>query len=121
MKSKIDPRHVDRIELVKALFSASFDNPDVSPKIKAILKDLKAIDALITQAAPEWPISQINKVDLAVLRTAVYELKEKHTPHKVVIDEAVEIAKEYGSDNSGKFVNGVLGTIMESLYDRSDN
>lgn len=74
---------------------------------------MKKIDKIITKAAPAWPIDKINKIDLAILRFAVYELMEKVTPQKVVIDEAVEIAKEYGSESSSSFVNGVLGTIYE--------
>ncbi|OGV96406.1 transcription antitermination factor NusB [Microgenomates group bacterium RBG_16_45_19] len=116
MKSKGDPRHLDRVKLVKHLFSASFANPHLPQEIQPILKDLPQIDAYITAAAPEWPIHQINKIDLAVLRVAVWELITKTAPHKVIIDEAVEIAKEYGSENSAKFVNGVLGTIVDRLY-----
>ncbi len=70
------------------------------------------IDRMITKAAPEWPITKINKVDLAILRNAVGELSAGKTPLKVVADEAVELAKEYGSEASPGFVNGVLGTIL---------
>lgn len=115
MKSKIDPRHLDRLNLVKSLFATSFNNPAIDPAIVPLLDQLPEIDGYITAAAPEWPINQINKVDLAVLRVAIFELLAKDIPHKVVIDEAVEIAKEYGSENSGKFVNGVLGTVVEKI------
>ena len=76
----------------------------------------KAIEKLIVQNAPAWPISQIAPIDLATLRLAVWELlfNTKKEPYKVVVDEAVEIAKEYGSQSSPKFVNGVLGSIIKA-------
>jgi len=67
---------------------------------------------MISKAAPTWPVEKLNKVDLAILRLAIYELKiKKKTPPKVIIDEAVELAKKYGADNSSKFVNGALGSL----------
>ena len=71
---------------------------------------------MIAQNAPAWPIEQINPVDLATLRLAIYELlyKKKKEPYKVIIDEAVEIAKDYGTETSGSFINGVLGAIVKS-------
>jgi N utilization substance protein B len=81
--------------------------------VKAILKKKVKIDNLITEAAPAWPIDKLNKIDLAILRLAVYELEYEKTPPKVVIDEAVELAKEYGSESSSSFINGVLGTIYK--------
>ena len=74
-----------------------------------------AIDEKIAHVAPEWPLPKISKIDLAILRLAVTELVEKKEPPKVIIDEAVELAKQFGNDNSAKFVNGVLGTILKSL------
>lgn len=71
------------------------------------------IDAKIVEAAPSWPIDNLNKIDLAVLRLAIFELMDGKNPPKVIIDEAVELAKEFGSENSGSFVNGVLGTIFK--------
>lgn len=77
---------------------------------------LSVLDHKICSAAPEWPLSKVAKVDLAILRLATYELlTEKQTPPKVVIDEAVELAKEFGGDGSAPFVNGVLGTILGNL------
>ena len=68
----------------------------------------------ITKAAPEYPIAKINRVDLAILRLAVYELLvEKREPPKVIIDEAVELAKEYGGETSPAFVNGALGKLIK--------
>lgn len=115
MKTATDPRHQTRIKRVQALFSLTFQSDNPSELILEILPHLETIDATIATAAPEWPLSKINKLDLAVLRQAVYELKYSDTPAKVVVDEAIEIAKTYGSDNSGSFVNGVLGTIITTL------
>ena len=84
-----------------------------------VLKKVAQIDKIITKAAPEWPIQQINRIDLAILRLAVYELVvAKKEPPKVIIDEAVELAKAYGGQNSPKFVNGVLGTILKQQEDK---
>lgn len=73
------------------------------------------LDRIIEEAAPNWPITQMPGVDKAVLRIALYELlvdETEHTPVKAVINEAVELAKQFGSDNSSRFVNGVLGTVV---------
>lgn len=115
MKKKKDPRHQKRIEIMKYLFSQSFTSQSVPPKfIEGIIKDLKNIDSLIEKSAPAWPIDKLNKIDLAILRLAVYELKNSKTPPKVIIDEAVELAKEYGSESSSSFVNGVLGDLYKA-------
>lgn len=98
------------------LFAFSFDTQQVTADIQAIVTALPPIDERIRVAAPQWPIDKIAKIDLAVLRLAVFELTiEKKEPPKVVIDEAIELAKEYGNDHSSKFVNGVLGTILKSI------
>ncbi len=103
---------------MRAAFAYSF-SPETQDETKekdsnlvAIAKKLPKYDALIAEAAPEWPISQINKVDLAILRVSIHELLQNKTPEKVVIDEAVEIAKQYGAEKSPAFVNGVLATIL---------
>lgn len=83
--------------------------------VKAIFDQLGEIDALIQDAAPERPLEQINKVDLAILRISVFELLSQDTPPKVVIDEAIEIAKSYSTESAPKFVNGVLATIVKTL------
>jgi len=73
------------------------------------------LDGLIAQTAPEWPIEQIARIDLTILKIATYEiLYLTKIPPKVAIDEAVELAKSYGGENSGKFINGVLGTIYRN-------
>lgn len=83
--------------------------------LNTILMNQKKIDKLISQNAPAWPIDQIASVDLATLRLAIWELKFKSdpAPEKAIIDEAVEIAKEFGSKSSASFVNGVLGSIVK--------
>jgi len=122
MKTASDPRHQRRIELMKLLFSQSFAAQDnLSDRARQILKKSNKIDKEIEVAAPTWPIDKLNKIDLAILRLAIYELEEGETPPKVVIDEAVELAKEYGSENSPSFVNGVLGTIFKNLEKGEEN
>ncbi|MBN1168778.1 transcription antitermination factor NusB [Candidatus Woesebacteria bacterium] len=114
MKKKKDPRHLKRIKDMKVLFAQSFTKQDeLSEKVKQINDNLNEIDDLIEKSAPAWPLEKLNKIDLAILRLAVYELKNAKTPPKVIIDEAVELAKEYGSENSGSFVNGVLGDLYK--------
>jgi N utilization substance protein B len=85
------------------------------PELKAIFDQLGEIDALIQDAAPERPLDQVNKVDLAILRISVFELLSQDTPPKVVIDEAIEIAKSYSTESAPKFVNGVLATVVKTL------
>lgn len=101
---------------MNALFSFSFNPKEVTPDIADIIGHLGQLDKQIAASAPEWPIDKIAKIDLAILRLAVYELTiANQEPPKVVIDEAIELAKEFGGDNSSKFVNGVLGTVLKSL------
>jgi transcription termination factor NusB len=117
MKTKTDPRHQTRVAMMKYLFSFSFNSPNqkIPEKYHEFAAKQATIDAIIQECAPEWPLTQINKIDLAVLRLAIFELTTTDTPPKVVIDEAVELSKEYGSENSSKFVNGVLGTVMQKI------
>ncbi len=81
------------------------------------------LDEQLAPVAPDWPIEQISRIDRAVLRLGVYELvhSDEKVPYKVVINEAVELAKSFGSDNSGKFVNGVLGTAYRTLVEGSSD
>jgi N utilization substance protein B len=98
------------------LFSYSFDANQIDPEIGVIVKNLGEIDKKIASSAPEWPVDKIAKIDLAILRLALYELTvEKKEPPKVIIDEAIELAHEFGNENSSKFVNGVLGTVLKSI------
>lgn len=73
------------------------------------------VDDLIQRAAPQWPLAQIAKVDVNILRLAVYELVHGHVTAKVVINEAVELAKTFGGDSSPRFINGVLGTVAQHV------
>lgn len=102
-------------KLTKDLISSDNADEALAEKIVEGVKDhKKEIDEEITKNAPEWPIDKISKIDLVILRIAVYELLfAEDIPKKVAIDEAVELAKEFGNENSSKFVNGVLGTILE--------
>ena len=113
MKTSSDPRHKHREAILKSLYAYSVSSSQKSKSIIPIIARIDKIDTLIAKHAPEWPIAQINKIDLAILLLAIYELRFEKTPHKVVIDEAVELAKTYGSENSSSFVNGVLGTIIK--------
>jgi N utilization substance protein B len=81
--------------------------------VHGVLKHRKQLDELIATYAPEWPIDQMAIIDRNVLRIALFEfLIEGSTPPKVAINEAVELAKRFGSDSSSRFVNGVLGTLL---------
>jgi N utilization substance protein B len=145
MKQKLDPRHQARIAVLQALFEWSYNSTDINEIVKRNIRDyvqtdhqenanvqvdsglalfltkgvtdnLDVIDEIIETCAPEWPISQISKVDLEILRIAIFELYiAKNVPPKVAIDEAVELAKDYGGENSSKFVNGVLGTVVKQM------
>lgn len=116
MKTRNDPRHIKRVRAVQDLFAWEFNQQKIHNSfVVEVTKSLSKIDKLITEAAPMWPIEKINKIDLAILRVAVYELMiEKKNPPKVIIDEAVEISKEYGSDSTPSFVNGALGKLLEN-------
>lgn len=118
----MDPRHAKRIQIVQNLFAKSFrhgtaDNllNEADKATEDIIRSETTIDALIAEYAPKFPIDRIAKTDLAVLRLAVYELiVNPQEPEKVVINEAVELAKEFGGENSYAFVNAVLGTILKN-------
>jgi transcription antitermination factor NusB len=118
MKTSSDPRHKKRQTVVQELFGMGFHEQPVSTETENVIKHKKQIDQSIESAAPDFPVEKINRVDLAILRLAVYELLiDKKVPKNVVIDEAVELAKEFGNDTSPGFVNGVLGHIIS--YDKS--
>lgn len=115
MKTAKDPRHLKRIKIIQELFSWSFQKKNKSSSnINKIISNLSEIDQNITSSAPNRPIDQINRVDLSILRLAVYELVvENQIPPKVVVDEAVELGKEFGSDSSSAFINGALGKLIK--------
>ncbi|XOB40503.1 MAG: transcription antitermination factor NusB [Candidatus Nealsonbacteria bacterium] len=86
--------------------------------VTGVVEHLKEINEIITKAAPQWPLQQISIVDRNILRIGIYELlyeDRKAVPPKVAINEAIELAKSFGGENSGKFINGVLGTVFELI------
>ena len=117
----MDPRHADRIKIVQNLFATTFTsgqaNISASDTVTVdILKNLEKIDSLIAKHAPRYPLDRIAKADLSILRLSVYELVIHPTePTKVIINEAVELAKDLGSDRSYAFINAVLGSILTEL------
>lgn len=118
-----DRRHLARIKLIQNLFACEFNKDfnnlyDIdSEKLKKILEKKDEIDLLIKKYAPRYPLEEIAKVDLAILRWAIYEtVFDKKLPYKVVIDEAVELAKELSSENAYSFINGVLGSLIKDYY-----
>jgi N utilization substance protein B len=86
--------------------------------VTGVVQHLREIDKIIEKAAPQWPISQIAVVDRNILRIGIYELifgDKEAVPPKVAINEAIELAKSFGGENSGKFINGVLGTVYKEI------
>lgn len=91
------------------------DKAFIENLVRGVAKKETELDDIIRPVAPEWPIEQIARMDRVILRIGVYELLfEDSVPPKVVINEAVELAKAFGGDNSSKFINGVLGTILRN-------
>ena len=91
------------------------DKAFIERLVKGVTKNEKTLDAALQPIAPEWPIDQIARMDRVILRIGLYELTYgKDVPSKVAINEAVELAKAFGSENSSKFVNGVLGTALRA-------
>jgi N utilization substance protein B len=91
-------------------------------ELKNILENLSSIREMVIKYAPEWPLEQIAPVDRAVLYIGIYELlyaDEEDIPPVVAINEAIEIAKEFGGDNSGKFINGVLSSVYKQVQENS--
>lgn len=89
------------------------DKEFIEHLVKGVAEHETELDIQLQPIAPEWPIDQIARMDRVILRIGLYELTfEKDVPPKVVINEAVELAKAFGGENSSKFVNGVLGTVM---------
>jgi N utilization substance protein B len=137
MKSKSDPRHAARKLALSSIFCWLFsetndsdclllskdlleevetDSELTNTIIEGVKKNNTQIDGIIEKCAPEWPLDKISKVDLVILRIAIYELMfSKTAPQKVAIDESIELAKEFGNETSPKFVNGVLGSVVNYL------
>lgn len=99
------------------------DTAFVKDLVTGVIKAQEDLDGKIQPIAPEWPIEQIARVDRSVLRLGLYELlhRSDKVPPKVAINEAVELAKAFGSDNSSKFINGVLGTAYRTLLGDPEN
>lgn len=100
-------------------FAPQFDDKGfIANLVTGVIEHIDEIDALITKYAPEWPIDQITIVDRNVLRIGIQEIKyAPDIPEKVAINEAIELAKTFGGESSGKFVNGVLGTIFKEILE----
>lgn len=121
----MDRRHETRISIVQKLFSHQFTAADhsdeVHTKVRTILKNQEQINNYVAQAAPKFPIEKIARVDLSILQLAIYELLiEKKTPPKVIINEAIELAHELGSEKTPAFINAVLGNIFTEYGGRSN-
>ena len=105
-------------------YDTAIDDKDfVGSLVKGVIDKQPELDSKIQPIAPEWPIDQIARVDRNILRIGLYELlyEAKTIPPKVAINEAVELAKAFGSDNSSKFINGVLGTAYRTLVENTDD
>lgn len=114
MKNPLDPRHKKRQSIVEDLFRIEFVKQKIGKDAQKVLLNKIKIDNQVQKAAPEFPINKINKVDLAILRLAIFELLiEKREPKKVIIDEAIELAKEFGGESSPAFINGALGKVLK--------
>lgn len=93
-------------------FNEPVDDDFISRVVHGVIDRVSELDTIIARAAPEWPVEQIAAIDKTILRISIYELHyETETPPRVIINEAVELAKSFGGDNSSKFINGVLGTL----------
>ncbi len=140
-------RHQSRVVVLQSLFEMDFRNYDQNDfqeilnhnisefykddvdteyaknLLDGVLKKQKEIDGIIVKAAPEWPLEKIGIVDRNVLRLGLYELifaDKKEVPSKVAINEAIEVAKFFSSETSGKFINGVLGSVYKEVYGDSE-
>lgn len=100
-------------------FAPGFTEKDfVIQLVEGVKEKMEELDQIIAKSAPEWPVNQLPVVDRNVLRLGIYELlfaNRKEVPPRVALNEAIEIAKTYGGQNSGKFINGVLGTIYREM------
>ena len=94
------------------------DTSFIQDLVDGVVKHLEELDKIIEKAAPQWPLEQIAVVDRNILRLGLYELlfgKREEVPPKVAINEAIELAKSFGGESSGKFINGVLGTVYREI------
>jgi len=99
------------------------DDQFIRTLVSRVLENLIKLDELITQYAPDWPLDQITIVDRNILRLGLYELlfgNHDEVPPKVAINEAIELAKSFGGESSGKFVNGVLGAVYREITQKQE-
>ena len=110
------------IDFNKKEFAPDFDDAGYIDKtVHGVLEHQKEIDEFISHFAPDWPLETITIVDRNILRLGTYELKKVEAiPAKVAINEAIEIAKTFGGESSGKFVNGVLGAIYKDMVEKGE-
>ena len=122
--NKMDPRHQKRIKILQQLYAYFFyhnQKKDFDKKTLNIIAHQDKINQYINQFSVKFKVEKIAKVDMAILQLAVYELIiEKKEPPKAIIDEAVELAKEFGGERSYAFVNAILGKVYSSLLDKLD-
>jgi len=125
MKTKNDPRHLRRIKILKALYAQQFLpdqrlllNEEEKSVFKEINKSAEVINGYIDKYALKFATEKMARMDLAILQLGVYELIiNNQTPYRVVVDECIELAKEFGAAKSANFVNGILGKLVEDLKD----
>ena len=117
-KDRID----EIIQNTKEEFAPQFDDAGfVNDLVHGVVNSIETIDEIITHYAPDWPLDQITIVDRNILRIGTYELKiSDNIPSKVAINEAIEMAKTFGGEASGRFVNGVLGAIYKDMIKRGE-
>lgn len=115
--ASVDINHITA-KNIEQYAKAIGDTEFVYKLVDGVVKNTEDLDAALAPLAPEWPIDTISSIDRNVLRIGLYELTEcsDSVPPKVAINEAVELAKAFGSDNSSRFVNGVLGTAYRNIY-----
>lgn len=118
-RQEVKDPHLDLDEVLErniGRYADTIEDKDfIGELVHGVDKRRQELDDIIRPVAPEWPIEQIARMDRVILRIGVYELLfEKGVPPKVVINEAVELAKAFGGDNSSKFINGVLGTVLRN-------
>lgn len=115
----------DVMERNIAEFASGIEDTDfIRNLVDGVVEHLSQLDKIIEKAAPQWPIDQIAIVDRNVLRLGLFELlygKREEVPPKVAINEAIELAKSFGGESSGKFVNGVLGTVYREIGEPGKN
>jgi len=118
-------QNADLQEIISRNINEYLDKVDadfIKSLVNGVTKHQEEIDKLISMSAPEWPIEQISLIDKTILSLSIYELKyAKDVPPKVSINEAVELGKQFGSENSSKFINGVLGNVYERLFAQEGN